>query len=138
MLILLLWAVFGIVGYFLGEFKGRPSEGLVLGLLLGPIGWLYVGLGRDYRKKGEAHAVVRSEASRTGKNARGLAVQKLRVAKDGADIGELDVPAVKLQIKTGSLTSLDYYYDESAGDWRPLGACPLLNNYWHNAPRQSA
>src|SRR5438067_2485432 len=48
---LLLWAIVGgFVGAMIGDRKGRGGEGLVLGLLLGPIGWLVVGLGPDYKK----------------------------------------------------------------------------------------
>lgn len=137
MVILLLWLVFGVVGYVLGEAKGRPGQGAVLGALLGPIGWLCVLFGPDYRKKGEA-SLARAVVARADENLRAFAAPKLRIAKDGADLGEMDLPSVKLQIKTGGLTSLDYYYNDSIGDWRPLGACPELKDYWQNAPHQLA
>jgi hypothetical protein len=132
-MILLLWVAFGVIGYFLGEAKGRPGQGAVLGLLLGPIGWLCVLLGPDYRKKGEA-SIVRAVAARADESLRAFAEPKLRVAKGGADIGEMDLPSVKLHIKTGHLTSVDYYYDQSLGDWHPLEFCPALSDFWRNAP----
>ena len=50
--ILLLWAcIGGGVGYVIGEPKGRPVGGFILGILIGPIGWLLVGLGPSYGPK---------------------------------------------------------------------------------------
>ena len=40
--------VFGGIGYAIGDPKGRGFFGLWLGLLLGPIGWIVIGLlGRE-------------------------------------------------------------------------------------------
>jgi hypothetical protein len=41
---LLLWVAFGFVGWRLGESKGRPVLGVVLGLLLGVIGLVVIAL----------------------------------------------------------------------------------------------
>jgi zinc-ribbon domain len=46
--LLLIWLVGRLVGAFVGERNGRLGQGAVLGILLGPIGWLVVGLGPDY------------------------------------------------------------------------------------------
>jgi hypothetical protein len=49
---LLFWAVIGaLVGALIGSSKGRSGEGAILGLILGPIGWLAVALGPDERPK---------------------------------------------------------------------------------------
>lgn len=37
-----LWCIMAAIGFFLGSTKGRSSEGLLLGLLLGPFGWIIV------------------------------------------------------------------------------------------------
>ncbi len=42
---LIIFAILGfVVGSIVGEAKGRTREGAVLGLLLGPLGWLIVRL----------------------------------------------------------------------------------------------
>ena len=38
--ILLGWAIAGVIGGLIGQIRERPLYGCVLGLLLGPIGWL--------------------------------------------------------------------------------------------------
>jgi hypothetical protein len=52
--IILLWAVIGgIVGAMIGQKKGRTGEGGALGAILGPLGWLVVALGPDYKAENE-------------------------------------------------------------------------------------
>ena len=125
MTFLLLWVVFGVIGYFIGNQKGRPGEGAVLGVLLGPIGWLVVHFGPDFRtSKDKTKAVERAA--------------KIRVAKDGQDLGPIDLPAIKLHLRSGHLTWHDYYYDEDAADWLALASCPLLSSYGQALSEQPA
>ena len=44
-------AVFSAIGYYIGQTKGRPTAGALLGLLLGPIGWLLLYVGPDISPK---------------------------------------------------------------------------------------
>jgi hypothetical protein len=45
------WGIVGtIVGALIGDRKGRAGAGAILGFLLGPIGWIVVGLGPDYKQ----------------------------------------------------------------------------------------
>lgn len=37
---LIAWVICGLVGFLLGKVKGKEGLGFVLGLLLGPIGWI--------------------------------------------------------------------------------------------------
>jgi DNA-directed RNA polymerase subunit RPC12/RpoP len=51
-MVLLYWIFFGcLVGYLAGRARGRESDGLLLGALLGPIGWLLILCGPDKRPK---------------------------------------------------------------------------------------
>lgn len=45
------WIVFALIGYGIGQYKGRPLAGFLWGLLLGPIGWLVILTSPDYRAK---------------------------------------------------------------------------------------
>ena len=44
-------ALGAVVGGLLGKAKGKQGEGLVLGFLLGPIGWLLISVDYDSRPK---------------------------------------------------------------------------------------
>jgi hypothetical protein len=44
-------AVFGGIGMLIGNFKGRAIAGLLLGTVIGPIGWLLIWLGPDKRRR---------------------------------------------------------------------------------------
>ena len=45
------WAVMAVIGYFIGNVKGNGAAGVVLGLVLGPIGWLIALCFSDSRTK---------------------------------------------------------------------------------------
>lgn len=40
--ILIICLIFGLVGFLLGKTKGKEGVGFLLGILLGPIGWIVV------------------------------------------------------------------------------------------------
>jgi len=40
--LLVLWSLMGLVGFVIGNVKGRALFGFCLGILLGPIGWILV------------------------------------------------------------------------------------------------
>lgn len=50
-ILLALAALFAALGYFVGRTKGRPDEGAVLGLVLGPLGLLIILLVEDKRPR---------------------------------------------------------------------------------------
>lgn len=129
--IVFFWAVFAVVGYLIGQPKGRPVGGLVLGVLLGPLGWLLVAVGPNFRKQNTAPPLPPSVPPP-------LPISKLRVAKDGTDLGEIDLPSVKLHLKTGLLTQSDYYYDPNQSDWVTLELCPELESYWRQVLTHAA
>ena len=45
------WVIGAIIGYFLGNIRGNGIVGVILSLLLGPLGWLFVLFLSDSRPK---------------------------------------------------------------------------------------
>ena len=49
--VLVYFVLFGAIGMLIGQKKGRTFAGLVWSMLLGPFGWLLVGLGPTIERK---------------------------------------------------------------------------------------
>jgi hypothetical protein len=135
-----------LVGLAIGQTRGRPLAGFFLGLLIGPIGWLLVFFGPNPKKKKEEEemqALVNQQLAR--QNAQLQANQRMqshailvntpqkqvqlttiRIAKNGLDLGDFDIPKVKLMLRNGELTRQDYYYDTQCNDWMTIEWCPDL------------
>jgi hypothetical protein len=137
---LLIFIVSVVIGCLIGNAKGQFASGLVLSLLLGPLGVLIVLCLPNLTKQKE-------EEERKQQLALQLELQqaqlqkldqmqraapppgyepKLRVASNGQDLGEMPVATVRLMLKSGKLAQQDYYFDASANDWIPLDRCPDL------------
>ncbi|MEQ1904623.1 MAG: hypothetical protein ABL888_10585 [Pirellulaceae bacterium] len=48
---IIIWLLWAVVGAIIGNAKARPAAGAILGLLLGPIGWLLMMVALDNRPK---------------------------------------------------------------------------------------
>lgn len=57
-----------LVGIWIGNMRGRPGDGALFSLLLGPIGWLIILIGPDYRPKCPECRGVIEEGVRRCKN----------------------------------------------------------------------
>jgi hypothetical protein len=72
----ILWVIFGVVGASMGRLRGSASEGLVLGLLLGPIGLLMLLFQKQQSKEERrAEALARLDAAEAR---RARAIEDLR------------------------------------------------------------
>jgi hypothetical protein len=153
MLWLFIWIILlGAVGAFLGSRKGRTGEGLFLGALLGPIGWLIIAVMRGDRidcpacreriapdalicprcQTPLANGFVAARnplaaAAATPPPPRRLDAQRVRVSCDGKEIGDLDGAQICILIEAGKLTLADHYFDREMNAWITLDACPLIS-----------
>jgi hypothetical protein len=136
----------GLIGLAIGQTRGRPIAGFLLGLLIGPIGWLLVFVGPNPKKKKEeeekqalvqqqfalqkaqldALQRMQSQAFQANLQQPQNAAKKVRIAKDGQDLGEIDMPKVKLMLRNGELTQQDYYFDVECNDWMTIECHPDL------------
>ena len=41
----------------------------------------------------------------------------LRIAKDGQDLGEIDISQIRLMLVNGELDYQDYYFDRKSNEW---------------------
>lgn len=63
--VLIFASIAGAIGAVIGRSRGRERDGLVLGFLLGPIGWVLVLMGKDERPRcSECGGVVVEDAKR--------------------------------------------------------------------------
>jgi hypothetical protein len=61
MIILVLFALLGFGGFLIGHGKGVPGLGALLGLLLGPVGWVIVALRAQKTAEAKTRAPVVQE-----------------------------------------------------------------------------
>ncbi|RYG99419.1 MAG: hypothetical protein EON58_03990 [Alphaproteobacteria bacterium] len=134
--IVVILILFGFVGHAI-----RPGVGFALGLLLGPFGWLIAAAMRagdpqkpqsqpQYRPviipatappPASPFVTQQIPPPPRAKNPR------LKIARDGAELGEWPESEVAGYLKSGQLEGTDYYFDRDAGEWLELVAHPKLN-----------
>jgi uncharacterized protein (DUF58 family) len=54
------------------------------------------------------------------------ATNKLKISKDGEDLGPLDIETVKTMLDEGQLTLQDYYFDSETKEWYALDGHPAF------------
>lgn len=142
----LIWIFSIIIGVLIGNSKGRGGSGFVWSFLFGPLGVIVVLCLKNLTKekeKEEQAALLRQQIAM--QKAQLDAMQRLqapsiqphvptpravprtmRVAKNGQDLGDMDIPKIKLMLRSGELTLQDYYFDRDSNDWMPLESNPFL------------
>ena len=132
-------------GYF-GSKKGQGALSMLLAVFLGPLGLLIACLLPDLKKQEEekqdrleqTHLLEQQiklqreqlELARRGGTTANVppppGSTKIRVAKDGDDLGEMNVAIVKTMLNGGQLTLQDLYFDSEMNDWITLDCHPKL------------
>ena len=132
-------------GYF-GSKKGQGALSMLLAVFLGPLGLLIACLLPDLKKQEEEkqdrleqkHLLEQQlklqrdqlELTRRGGTPTNVppppGSTKIRVAKDGEDLGEMNVAIVKTMLNGGQLTLQDLYFDSEMNDWITLDCHPKL------------
>lgn len=64
--IVFVWLLFGgLIGGMIGANRGRDTSGVILGALLGPVGWVFIACVRDLRPRcPECRSVIAKHATR--------------------------------------------------------------------------
>lgn len=141
--ILIVWLASIVLGCAVGSGKGQLPAGLLFSLILGPLGVLLV-LCTPNLVKDREHA-ERQKTEKAQLDLQSAQLEELRqiraqppvppppgsartyrIAKDGNDLGDVSIPAIKQMLVTGGITMRDYYLDVSSNEWKPLDCLPDL------------
>jgi len=72
-----------LIGVWIGNLRGRSGDGALYSLILGPIGWLIILIGPDYRPKCPECLGVIEEGARRCKN---CGVDMTRQSRDSGEV----------------------------------------------------
>ena len=130
-------ALTGGMGFAIGKMKGRPGEGFLLGLFLGPLGWLLILLfPEDGRKCPECKGVIPKDARRckhcafvfpqtvTDYEAATAATNTQRayyVQRGDKAEGPFTARQLKALVGDGKLSADDLCSRKGDADWYPVG-----------------
>jgi len=130
----LFWLIFLIAGILIGAQKGQLVSGIVWPFLFGPLGVIIV-------------LCLPNKVAEAKEEARNLQVQRqllmqqqqleelrrlnnpppekkqparLRIAKNGQDMGEMSIGMVLTMLKNKQLSGEDLYFDPETNEWLPL------------------
>ena len=130
----LFWLIFLIAGILIGAQKGQLVSGIVWPFLFGPLGVIIV-------------LCLPNKVAEAKEEARNLQVQRqllmqqqqleelrrlnnpppekkqparLRIAKNGQDMGEMSIGMVLTMLKNKQLSGEDLYFDAETNEWLPL------------------
>jgi len=136
---LLIFIVSVIIGAIIGSAKGQTAAGILLSLLLGPLGVLIVlclpnlvKQKEEQERKRQLDLQIQLQRAQLEKIEQMQqrasaplppppgAQHKYHVGRNGEDIGELQASEIRRKIQNGELTLQDYYFDAAANDWLTL------------------
>ena len=142
-------AVSSLIGLAIGQTRGRSGAGLIVGFLLGPIGWLLILVGPNPKREKEEkdkQAVIQRQFAlqqaqleelrklQTPAHARrGPALpppgarETIHIAKDGESLEPMTIAEAKRMLDDGRLSIGDFYFDTQCSQWLELAGHPTLS-----------
>lgn len=124
-----------LIGGIIGHRKGRLASGIIWTLLFSFIGVAIVAcLPNLKQKKEEEDLLAREREKFNADNYLKLKAQaanvstptKVRIAKDGNDLGEIDIPKLKLMLMNGCILKTDYFFDTEINEWSMIEDHPQI------------
>ena len=130
--LLLVWAIYIGVGYYLGARRNRVTEGILLGTFLGPIGWgITYFLSPRPLDQPVPHALPSGPARPALPASPGAppippqnGEMHFNVARDGKDLGPMTVRRIRQLLAAGQLEKTDSYFDPQLNAWVTLDLLP--------------
>jgi hypothetical protein len=143
MSLFLFWVFCIILGMIIGQKKGQLASGIVWSVLFGIFGVIIVLCLPNRKKEAEAKAHKAEEEKRWNLQQEQLrsmqkelaqrshspppppgAKGRIRVAKDGEELGELTVTEVRGMLSRNELSLEDYFFETRLNEWLTLDCHP--------------
>jgi hypothetical protein len=133
------WLFCLLIGVLIGSQKGQLVSGIIWPFLFGPLGVIVVVCLANKKKEAEDQAqkafqfqqmqIQRQQLEEIKKLRQPMPEtptlpSKLRISKDGQEIGELGIGMVKTILHGKQLSPNDLYFDPAANEWMPLELLP--------------
>ena len=110
-----------LVGYLIGDTRGHGSEGVLLGLLLGPIGWIITLLLPAAGAKSQPFPGGTRIVASAAPAAQGAEPLKLFVLMNDQTKGPFTLPHVRLMLSDKKITPETLCAREGDSQWLPVG-----------------
>jgi hypothetical protein len=137
--LIFIWLFCLVIGVLVGSQKGQLVSGIIWPFLFGPLGVIVVVCLSNKKKEAEDQAqkafqfqqiqIQRQQLEEIRKlhsvaSEAPTLPNKLRIAKDGQEIGEMGIGVIKTMLHNKQLSVNDLYFDPQANEWTPLDFLP--------------
>ena len=142
-------AISSIIGFVIGQTRGRSEAGLLLGFLFGPLGWLLVLVGPNPKREKEEkdkQAVIQRQFALYQAQLEELikmqipahvrscpdlpplgARETIYIAKNGESLEPMTIAEAKKMLNDGRLSIADFYFDAQCNQWLEIAGHPTLS-----------
>jgi hypothetical protein len=138
-LLIFIWLFCLVIGALVGSQKGQLVSGIIWPFLFGPLGVIVVVCLANKKKEAGDQAQkafqlqqmqIQRQQLEEIRKLRQPAPEtptlpsKLRISKDGQEIGEMGIGVIKTMLHNKQLSENDLYFDPQANEWMPLELLP--------------